>query len=344
MQYIGVSACYPQAKPEAYSRRTHILSGKDIRYMSFLNLDLNLLRVFDAVMSEQNLTRAADRLATTQPAVSNAMKRLRETLNDDLFTRGAHGMKPTSRAEELWPAVRVALSGLEAAITPDTFDLSETQSTFRLAMADLTASFLLPSVMRAIKEQAPGINVRMLALTTRDPRPLLLQGEVDIAIGSFPGVAAQLSDGQGEEPSIHHERLYSGEYVCIMRKDHALAKGELSLDAYCDAHHALVSFSGRARGPADEVLASMGRARRIALTVNQFFTVGHVVARSDLISIVPRHLISSIDTEGVLISKVLPFELPPVHVDMLWHERDTRHPAHQWLRAILREGSGSAAA
>ncbi|MES2536515.1 MAG: LysR family transcriptional regulator [Pseudomonadota bacterium] len=307
--------------------------------MSFLNLDLNLLRMFDAVMSEQNLTRAADRLATTQPAVSNAMKRLRETLNDELFTRSAHGMKPTPRAEELWPAVRAALAGLEAAITPDTFTLSETQSTFRLAMADSTASFLLPYLMRAIKHEAPGVNVRMLALTTRDPRPLLLQNDVDIAIGSFPGVVAQLSDGQGEEPSIHHERLYSGEYVCIMRKDHELAKGTLTLDGYCDAHHALVSFSGRARGPADEVLAGMGRARRIALTVNQFFTVGRVVARSDLISIVPRHLVSSMGMEDVLISKALPFELPAVHVDMLWHERDTRNPAHQWLRATLSSAS-----
>src|SRR3954462_824405 len=139
--------------------------------MNFLTLDLNLLRVFDAVMTEQNLTRAADRLATTQLAVSNALKRLRDTLNDDLVIRSAHGMKPTQRAEELWPAVRLALSTLEAAITPENFDISETTASFRLAMADSTGSRRLPSLMRAIKQQAPGMNIRMLPLVSRDPQP-----------------------------------------------------------------------------------------------------------------------------------------------------------------------------
>jgi DNA-binding transcriptional LysR family regulator len=111
--------------------------------MSFLNLDLNLLRVFDAVMTELNLTRAADRLATTQPAVSNALRRLRDALDDDLFIRTPHGVKPTPRAEDLQPAVRLALSTLEAAITPEHVDMTETQTTFRLSMADLTASLLL---------------------------------------------------------------------------------------------------------------------------------------------------------------------------------------------------------
>ncbi len=164
--------------------------------MSFRTFDLNLLRIFDAVMTEQNLTRAAERLATTQPAVSNALKRLRETLDDELLVRTAHGMKPTARAEELWPAVRSALSSLEAAIAPENFDVSETHATFRLAMADSTASLLLPRLMRAIKEEAPGLDIRMLPLTTRDPRAMLLQSDIDMAIGNFPGVVAQLSGGQ----------------------------------------------------------------------------------------------------------------------------------------------------
>jgi DNA-binding transcriptional LysR family regulator len=302
--------------------------------MSFLTLDLNLLRVFDAVMTEQNLTRAADRLATTQPAVSNALKRLRETLDDDLLVRTAHGMKPTARADELWPAVRLALSGLEAAITPENFDVSESQAVVRMAMADSTASFLLPSLMRAIKLDAPGLDIRMLTLATRDPRPMLMQSVIDIAVGSFPGVVAQLTGGQEASTTIRHQRLYSGQPVCIMRRDHPLANEPLTLDNYCAAQHALVSFSGRPHGPADGALASIGRVRRIALTVNQFFTVGQVIAKSDLLSIVPRHLITSAGMTEV-IGKELPFELPPVHVDMLWHERDTRNPSHKWIRNTL---------
>lgn len=303
--------------------------------MSFRNLDLNLLRVFDAVMSEQNLTRAADRLAMTQPAVSNALKRLRETLDDDLLIRGAHGVKPTSRAEELWPAVQLALSGLEAAIAPENFDVSNSKATARLAMADSTASLLLPSLMRSIALDAPGLNVRMSPLTSRDPRLLLVQGNIDIAIGSFPGAVAQLNGEQGAESSICHERVYSGDTVCIMRRDHPLVTSDLTVDSYCAALHALVSFSGRAQGPADQALARLGRQRRIALTVNQFFIVVQMVARSDLISIVPRHLIASMGMVDLIVEKELPFALPRIHADMLWHQRDTRNPPNKWIRNTL---------
>jgi DNA-binding transcriptional LysR family regulator len=303
--------------------------------MSFLTLDLNLLRVFDVIMSEQNLTRAADRLATTQPAVSNALKRLREALNDELFIRTAHGVKPTSRAEELWPGVRVALADLEALLAPPEFNIAALQTMFRLAMADSTASLLLPGLIRAIKAEAPGIDLRMLPLTSRDPRPMLLQGEIDVAVGSFPGVVAQLTGELGSTSAIRHQRLYSGKYVCIMRRDHPLAAGELTVDSYCAALHALVSFSGRAHGPADDALANLGRSRRVALTVNQFYTVGRVVADSDLISIVPRHLLQTIGMTTLLTTKELPFELPVVHVDMLWHDRDSRKAPHAWVRQQL---------
>ena len=308
--------------------------------MSFLTLDLNLLRVFDAVMTEQNLTRAAGHLAMTQPAVSNAIKRLRESLGDDLLIRTAYGVKPTPRAESLWPAVRQALAGLEAAVTPGTFDVSKANATFRMAMADATAAFWLPSLMRSIETEAPGVNVRMVPLTTREPRPMLLRGDIDLAVGFFPGVAAQLSSDTSSP--IRHERLYSGRYVCVMRKNHPLAKVELTLDNYVAANHLLVSFSGRAHGLSDEALAQLGRERRILLTVNQFFTAGRVVANSDLITVLPKHLIASTGMTDALVYKELPFTLPAVHLDMLWHERDARSPAHKWLRAQM-EGMQSTA-
>jgi DNA-binding transcriptional LysR family regulator len=301
--------------------------------MSFLTLDLNLLRVFDAVMSEQNLTRAANRLAMTQPAVSNALKRLRDALGDELLIRTAHGVRPTARAEELWPTVRKSLADLEAAVTPETFDVSKTQTTFRMAMADATAALWLPALVRLIEREAPGINVRMVPLTTRDPRASLLRGDIDLTIGFFPGVVAQL--GTELSSPIRHERLYTGHYVCVMRKDHPLADQELTLDAYCAANHLLVSFSGRAHGLVSDALAQLGRQRRILLTVNQFFTAGQIVASSNLLTVLPRHLIGSTGMSSDLITKELPFSMPAVHVDMLWHERDARSPAHRWLRTKL---------
>jgi DNA-binding transcriptional LysR family regulator len=301
--------------------------------MSFLTLDLNLLRVFDAVMTEQNLTRAAGHLAMTQPAVSNAIKRLRESLGDELLIRTAYGVKPTPRAEALWPAVRVALSGLEAAVAPETFDVSKAQATFRMAMADATAAFWLPALVRSIENEAPALNVRMVPLTTREPRPMLVRGDIDLAVGFFPGVAAQLSSDTSSP--IRHERLFSGHYVCVMRTEHPLANLELTVDNYCAANHLLVSFSGRAHGLVDEALAQLGRERRILLTVNQFFTAGRVVASSDLITVLPYHLLASTGMTDALISKELPFDMPAVHMDMLWHERDARSPAHKWLRKHL---------
>lgn len=302
--------------------------------MSFLTLDLNLLRVFDAVMTEQNLTRAANRLAMTQPAVSNALKRLREALSDELLIRTAHGVKPTPRAEELWPTVRQALASLEEAVAPAEFDVAKAHATFRIAMADATAALWLPALVRTIETEAPGINVRMVPLMTRDPRSSLLRGDVDVALGRFPGVVAQLASGP--DSPIRHEPLYAGHYVCMMRRDHPLAKKELTLDDYCAANHVLVSFSGRARGLVDDALAQIGRERRILLTVNQFFTAGQVVANSDLITVLPYHLIAATGLTDEVVTKELPIEhLPQVHISLLWHERDARNPAQRWLRSKL---------
>jgi DNA-binding transcriptional LysR family regulator len=308
--------------------------------MSFLTLDLNLLRVFDAVMTEQNLTRAAGHLAMTQPAVSNALKRLRDALGDELLIRTAFGVKPTPRAEALWPAVRHALAELEAAVIPESFDVAKAQATFRMAMSDATAALCLPRLIHRIEREAPGLNVRMVPLTTREPRPLLMRGDIDLAVGFFPGVVAQLAGGQGSGAPIRHEQLYSGHYVSVMRKGHPLAQVELTLDNYCAAQHLLVSFSGRAHGLADEALANLGRERRILLTVNQFHTAGLIVATSDLITVLPRHLVSSTGMTDQLIFKELPFPMPEVHVDMLWHERDSRSHAHRWLRNQLKDVIG----
>ena len=125
----------------------------------------------------------------------------------------------------------------------------------------------------------------------------------------------------------------------MMRKQHPLTHQALSLDQYCEANHLLVSFSGRARGLVDDALASVGRERRILLTVNQFFTAGQAVAGSDLVMDIPKHLINATGMSEELVYKRLPFDLPEVHIDMLWHERDGRNPGHQWLRDQVRKSS-----
>ena len=308
--------------------------------MSFLTLDLNLLRVFDAVMTEQNLTRAAGRLAMTQPAVSNALKRLRDSLGDELVIRTAHGVKPTPRAETLWPSVRRALAELEDAVSPTVFDPSQADETFRMAMSDGSASLWLPKLVRIIDSEAPDIKIRMVPLTTRDPRAQLLRGDIDLAIGFFPGVVSQLATMP--DTPVRHEQLYSGQYVCVMRKGHKLEKEKLTVDNYCEASHLMVSPSGRARGLVDDALTTLGRERQVRLTVNQFATAGRVVNNSDLIMVIPHHLIEATGMTDSLIVKALPFPMPDVNVDMLWHERDNRRAAHKWLRQQMSEMTNKA--
>ncbi len=304
----------------------------------FKTLDLNLLRVFDEVMSERSLTRAAHKLSITQPAVSNALRRFREAVGDDLIKRSGQEMLPTPRALALWPAVREALRQLQVVLMPSTFEPSAASTTFILTMADATAAELMPRLIEVLDQDAPGVSIRVVPLVTRDPRRLLADEEADMAIGYFPATFADLTARAqaGEAVAFAHQRLYSGEYVCVMRRDHPLAQAPLTLDLYCAARHLLVSFSGRPFGFIDEALAQFGRDRRIVLTVNQFFTAGKVVANSNLLTVLPRHFVNVTGIADQLVLRELPFPVPPVHVDALWHHRVHRESAHQWLRETIK--------
>ena len=307
--------------------------------LNFRSLDLNLLRVFDEVMAERSLTRAAHKLSITQPAVSNAMRRLREVLGDELLVRSGQGVEPTPRALALWPPVREALAHLQESLAPGLFDPATAESTFVLAMADATAATLVPALVEIIEREAPGIAIRVLPLTTRDPRELLESGSADLAIGHFPGVLAELSASHLQEhsPRFLNQRLYDGEYVVVMRRGHPLAGRPIDLDTYCAARHLLVSFSGRPFGFVDEALAALSRQRRVVLTVNQFFTAGRVVATTDLLTVLPRHFVGATGMEHELALSELPLPVPAVHVDTLWHRQSSHNSAHSWLRdAVVR--------
>ena len=311
---------------------------------NFRTLDLNLLRVFDEVMSERNLTRAASNLAMTQPAVSNALRRLRGLLGDELVVRAGYGVEPTPAALALWPSVREALSLLRHSIAPGSFDPASAGNTFRLAMADATAAQLIPGLVDIGEAEAPGVNLRVLPLTTRDPRDLLASGTIDLAIGHFPALIAELGAERQQDdlPRFMHQRLYDGEYVVVMRRDHPLAGQALSLDTYCRARHLLVSFSGRPFGFVDEALAALSRQRRVVLTVNQFFTAGRVVASTDLLTVLPRHFLSATGMASALATSELPLPVPPVHVDALWHRQAEHDSAHRWLREAVARAARAA--
>jgi DNA-binding transcriptional LysR family regulator len=299
--------------------------------INFQSFDLNLLRVFDAAMSERSLTRAAKRLHLSQSAVSHALKRLREAVGEDQFERTAFGVIPTPRADALWPSVRTSLAQLQHAIAPAGYDPRAEAANFRLTMADATAAMLLPPIVQVIEGMQALANLQVLPLTTRDPRALIEHGDADLAVGYFPqAIAAILA--QGGDAQLHHQRLYESEYRCVMRPGHPLADVELTLDRYCEAHHLFVSFSGRPHGPIDEALAVVGRRRRIVLTVNQFFTAGRVVMQSDLLTVLPASFIPATGFRESLVIRPLPIALANIHVEMVWHARRDDDPRQRWLR------------
>ncbi|BBL22608.1 MULTISPECIES: LysR family transcriptional regulator [Comamonas] len=305
--------------------------------LNFRTLDLNLLRVFDEVMSERSLTRAAENLAITQPAVSNAMRRLRDAMGDELLVRHGQGVQPTPRAQALWPVVREALASLADNLAPERFDPATAKTTLVLVMADATAGTLIPHLLEILEVEAPGVTVRILPLTTRDPRSLLDEETADLAIGNFPAVLADLTARAQSGALVAYEsrRLYDGQYVAAMRRDHPLSRQPLTLERYCAARHALVSFSGRAWGFIDEALASLGKKRHIALTVNQYGTAARVVAQTDLVTVMPRHFVPiSHMAEELHIAK-LPLDVMAVHVDALWHKRGPNRPAYDWMVQAL---------
>lgn len=312
--------------------------------LHFRALDLNLLRVFDEVMTERSLTRAALNLSITQPAVSNALQRLRQALGDELIKRHGQEMAPTPRALALWPTVREALRQLQEVMVPSNFVPAQASTIFVLAMADATAAKLMPGLVEVMDRAAPGISIRVVPLTTRDPRRLLEAQAADLAIGYFPAAFADLTARAqaGEVLAFAHQRLYSGEYVCVMRRDHPLTHEPLTLNRYCAARHLLVSFSGRPYGFIDEALTTLGHERRIVLTVNQFFTAGKVVAQSNLLTVLPRDFVSVTGFADQLVLRELPFAMPKVHVDALWHHRLHRSSAHQWLRETIATLASSA--
>ena len=306
----------------------------DNRPINFRTLDLNLLRVFDAVMVERHVTRAAARLAITQPAVSNALRRLREATNEELFIPSPSGMLPTPHAEELWPVVRTALGSLQQAFEPQAFDPCKDDRSFTLAMADATAALFVPALVKRFQREGTRVALRIVPLVSRDPRELLEQGRADVALGFFPDL------GSGDGGVIRQAPLYASEYICVMRRDHPLAApAALSLDAYCAAQHLRVSFAGRARGFVDDALALLGRQRSVMITVNSYFTAGLTVHQSELLTVLPRSFVPATGFMPHLISRELPFALSPIEVRQVWHGRHERDPAQRWLRAALAQAA-----
>lgn len=245
--------------------------------MNYESFDLNLLTVFDAVMTELNVTRAAGRLNMTQPAVSNALKRLRHLLNDELFIKVPSGVSPTPKALAIASPIREALNQIRQTLEPIAFNPATEQATLTLALNDFMANLILLPLVRMLEAIAPNINVRTIPNTHINAPALLEKAAIDIAIGVFAKANARL----------RYHTLFTSPLICAMRRDHPLARKTLTLEQYARAKHLLVTLTGESTGLVEPLLQERGLERRIGLTVNQFFGVPQLLANSDFIAILP---------------------------------------------------------
>lgn len=276
-------------------------------------------------MTELNVTRASEQLHMTQPAVSNALKRLRAILNDELFIKVPSGVSPTKKATEIWLTIRDSLIQIRQTIQPDPFQPENSTAIFTLSMADYAASLLIPPIIMHLEHTAPNIDIRVVPNTNINAPELLERGEVDIAIGVFPNCGLR----------FRIQKLLTETYVCAMRSDHPLVKNKLTLEKFAQAKHLLISLTGEANGFVDRALEEKGLKRRIALTVNQFALAPVVVANSDLICTLATRTAKNCPLADKLHLAPLPVDLEPTIIKMMWHERHHQDPAHRWLRSLL---------
>ena len=301
--------------------------------MNLQSLDLNLLLAFESLMIERSVTRAAKRLNLSQPAMSNALARLRRTFDDPLLVKAREGMKPTPVAQSLIIPIGAALSQLRAALEEKpAFDPAVSRRAFHLLANDYVEILLLAPLLDGFHTKAPKVTVRVDRQSSlfQPPTPASLAGSHDLAIGFFP-------DALSLESSIHSEFVWEEKNVCIASRSHSSIRGRLTLKQYATANHVAVFYKSEGPGVIDTILAQHGYARRVAAFVPHFAGVPFIVASSDLIATVPERL--ALMFASVLKLQVLPapVAIPPFRLAMLWHERNDRDAAHSWLRTLIAE-------
>ncbi|WP_444912457.1 LysR family transcriptional regulator [Microbulbifer sp. PAAF003] len=291
--------------------------------MQLQRIDMNLFPVLEAIYTTRNLTRAAEQLHITQPAVSNALARLRRTLDDPLFTRSPTGMAPTPLTESIMPKVQEALSLLGASLSEQRhFVPQEARKTLRLSMNDMAETFLLPRLLEVLEQEAPGIAVESFQVPREQLVKELAANTLDFALD----VPVPTS------PQVKQQRLMNDRYLCMLRQDHPLAdSASLTLEQYLKLEHIHVSSRRSGPGLEDIALNKLGRRRNVKLRVQHYRVAPLVVLRTDLALTVPASLARQYSARLF----ELPFQIPQMDWHLLWHKNQHDDPANQWLRNKL---------
>ncbi|AXK80725.1 LysR family transcriptional regulator [Pseudolabrys taiwanensis] len=299
------------------------------------NIDLNLLVVFEALMQERNVTRTADRLGLSQPAISLSLRRLRESLDDPLFIRTRGGMRPTRRAEQIFSSVAQALDSVQNILqTGTSFSPNQAQRSFNVMMSDIGEIIYLPRLIQKLRQVAPGVRLSVRRLARPRVHDELASGGIDLAIGWVETTADLIRDD-----------LFDEKFVGIVRPDHPRIGKRISLAQFASEWHLVVgrqelasdSLFLAANDKREQALARAFRQRKVAVQVPHFLAVPNIISHTDLICVVPRQL-GDIYAE---LGQVRPATLPPgfgsFTVSQFWHKRFEKDQGSLWLRGVVRE-------
>jgi DNA-binding transcriptional LysR family regulator len=290
------------------------------------DIDLNQLVVFQQLIVERRVSRVAETLGLTQPAVSNTLAKMRRQFGDELFLRTPAGMVPTPFAEQLAESVGHALGLIHSGLNPQTrFDAASYQRAVTLGMTDIGEIVFLPALIDRLRQEAPGVTLNTVRNAVVNLRDDMEAGQVDLAIGLLP----QLKAG------FFQRRLFQQRYVCLFRQGHALDRPTITLQDYAQAEHLVVISPGTGHGKVDELIKRAGVDRQVRLTVPHFIGVGHILQGSDLVATVPERLAKHLVEPFGLRHVPHPVKLPEVAINLFWHAKAHRSAASQWLRGVV---------
>jgi DNA-binding transcriptional LysR family regulator len=312
----------------------HHRAMKADTHAALASLDMNLLRVLDTLMQERKVAPAAVRLGLSQPAVSNALARLRHALGDELLTRSAQGMQPTAYALAVHAALGPALATIDGALrTKELFNPLTSVWSARLAMTDIGEIVFLPPLLYHLRRAAPGLTLSTVRDAPGGLNAAMAEGAVDLALGWLPDVP------QG----FYQRRLFTQRYVCLMRAGHPLAKGassgKFTLAKFLSAEHVAIHAEGTGHAKANAKLQTLDKSaaaeRKVAVQVPSFLSVPYLLASSDFIATVPERLALEACKPFGLTALAHPVAMPDFQVKLFWHRRVHQDAANQWLREWL---------
>lgn len=291
--------------------------------MNLRQIDLNLLVIFDALMREKSVTRAALHIGVTQPAVSNALNRLRHLFKDELLVRTPTGMEPTQRAEELGPAVDQILRAINGLVdNPHAFDPRTADLTFHIRLSDVLAFLLLPQLAHSIAADAPAVHVETVHLSPHRTVEALESGAIDLAI----------STGLHGSSAVREQSLFDDRLVCLSRAGHPRVAANPGLEDFLAARHIRVAQSPVDDRFVDNWLTTHGHRRQISLTVPHWLSVPHVVRETNLIAVMSQRAAERFAQDPGIQLGELPVPDCAFTWSLYWHKRHQSNPAQQWLR------------